>query len=160
MTGLKHHRIAKNLSLKELATLAETSRFTIENYENPDSAQNGNSEIYLRLANALEVTIDELLRPDYPELDDPKAGREGKRRSATANPMNPITVYRDAHGLTFMQIATLIGNTTKESGRKACAAQQPLERHINALAVKEGISADEFRALYSPENIRTRNGRV
>lgn len=151
MKVLRKHRVDMGISQAELAALANVSYETIRKYEDPDYSGCGNAEIYLRLSDILVVPIDELLRTDYPETADGLAGH-GMRRSSTAVNENPVTVYRNEHKLTFREVASRLGRTSRECGRKACAAKVPLGQHINALAIYEGITPEELLARYSPSD--------
>lgn len=153
MNGIRYHRIQNGASQMTLADRVGVGYWTIRKYESPDYSGNGSTDVYVRIGDALGVTLDELLSDNYPEIPDPFAGH-GMRRSSTAVSENPLTVYRNVYSLTFSELAVRLGNSTKESGRQACATSVPLEKHINALAAYEGITPEEFLTKYTLGEVR------
>lgn len=147
MNGVAYYRIKRGLSLATLSEVAGVGIPTMERYESTDGNYRGNGNVYLRLSDALGVPIVELIRENYPDIPDPTAKRK-QLPSRTANPANPITRYREAHQLSFKELAQRLGNTTRESGRKACHRNVPLNEHIEALASYEGITSAEFYIKY------------
>ena len=148
MTGLAYHRISQDLSCRELAKKVDCPEGSVRFYEKHLIPQRkGRSSLYIAFSDALGVPIQELLRTDMPQLVDRKSGlivRPGR----TANPGNPIAVYRSRHRLTFKEIAVLLGNTTREAGRLACARAEALEEHIVKIAAHEKLTPKEFTKKY------------
>ena len=147
MTGLEFYRIKKDLSRNELAEQVGCVTATVALYEKLVQEGKGRSSLWLTFSNALGVPVSELMRTDLPELVDRKNGWLN-RPSRTANPDNPIAVYRAAKHLTYGEISEIIGCTTREAGRLACAKTTPSKKHIVALARYEKMSPEEFIRKY------------
>jgi len=143
VTTIKKYRLQANLTQKELARRCGIATQTLVKYERPNC--NGIRRIYLRIREVLEIPMDELLN-ECPESNSPRC----LYRSRTENHSNPITTYRHVKRLTYNLLAPLIGATTKEAARKACARKTPVEAHIERLAAFEGVTPAEFITTYSP----------
>lgn len=152
MNGLIFYRRKAKLTRDELSALANVSTGTIMRYEEEGWNGQGNGNTYLRIADVLGTTIDELLRDDLPNL----GGTEPRyaQRSKTENPNNCLTVYRMKHRLTFDQLGQRIGGVTRERARQVCSSATPSDIHILAASNYEGMSEDEFVMKYAPENIQ------
>ena len=148
ISGVKYHRSKAKLGRDKLASFAGISRGTLWNMEASCELPDISSVLYMRLAEALHVSVEELLTPhDDSELED---GDKTAYPSKTENLKNPIAVYRKQHGLTVAQLGERLGGKSKEWGRQACASEHPSEKQIEALAACEGITPEEFLRLYAP----------
>jgi hypothetical protein len=105
---------------------------------------------YRKVADALKVTIDDLIRIDFTYIGDDFPKRS-PYTSKTENLSNCITVYRRNNLLTYDRLAIRLGVTTRERARQICSSKTPLLKHIETLAKFENISTMEFIKKYSSE---------
>ncbi len=146
MNGVKYYRLVRGISIKMLAEKSDLSEMTIVNMEKLDVPHSIAIKNYKKVRAALGVRVDELFCNDFPEITEKtRAGYSSK----TENAGNCITVYRSTEKLTFKALAHRMGVTSRECARQACAAKEPLEKHVLALATYEGMTAEEFRRTYS-----------
>ena len=151
MIGLAYYRIQRDLSRREFAKQVGTTEGSVRTYEERLAPQGrGCSSLWLTFSDYFGVSVEELLKSDYPDIPD-RNNQMLYRKSRTANPSNPVTVYYRTHRLSYRELAELLGKTSRECGRKACAAQQASRKHIRTLAKYEGISEEEFIRKYSNE---------
>ena len=147
MNGLKYHRLRKRLPQSTLAKQSGVCIPTIEKIEANEHPDTIYTTTYIKLSDALKVTIDDLLRQDYPDdilENNCKAGYI----SNTENSNNCITVYRHTRRLTFDALGRRLGKT-RECARKACARARPLHKHIMILAEYENMSIEKFIDKFS-----------
>lgn len=154
MNGVRHYRIQLGLPRSRLAELADVSITTIAAMEQMHEPYGIYTYNYMKVREVLGAPLDELVRDDYSDRED--AGYASvPRESQTENHDNCISVYRNMKKLSFQKLAERLGATSRECGRLACAASEPLEKHIRALAEYEGIWAKDFIKLYSPKREET-----
>ena len=145
MYGIEYQRLRCRFSVREFAKRAGVSFVYVNRAcQNPWVIS---GHIAIKLADALGVSIDELVRVYEGEEVDNFSHRAAVR-SRTANPGNCLERYRIANRLTFAELARRLGNTSREAGRKACLQEKPLRKHIHAIAKYEGISEEAFREKY------------
>ena len=145
MFGMEYHRLRQKISLDDLSSTANVSKPTIGYAQKHPWIITG--RIAIQLADALGVTIDELVR----EYDGDEANHLSKRtgrKSRTANPENCLEHYRQEKNLSVESLAKRLGNSTREAGRKACIRKTPIRKHVVLLANYEGISESVFRDRY------------
>jgi hypothetical protein len=99
---------------------------------------------YRKVSSALGVSVDELIRNDYPDFR-----KRAPYPSKTEHPSNCIAIYRLMKMLTFQQLAEHMKVTSRERARQVCAEEFPLQKHIKTLAKRENISVTEFINRYS-----------
>ena len=157
MTGLEYYRIKKDLSRKALAEQVGCTESSVRLYERLASQGKGRSSLWVAFSDYLGVSVAELLKSDFPGVPD-RNNQMYFRKSKTANSENPITVYYRAHRLSYRELAERMGYTTRECGRKACAAERASPQHIRALAEYEGISVSAFVRKYS-SNTKEKEGK-
>ena len=105
--------------------------------------------IYMRVSEAFEVPIADLLREhSESELD---AGDHTAYPSRTDGQQNCVAVYRRVKGLTLEQLAQLLGSSNRQCAQLACAGEKAGRKHVRLLAAHEGISPEEFRQIYAPD---------
>lgn len=105
--------------------------------------------IYMRLAEALTVTVDELI-DDY----DPSLLQDGDRHAYAAKQKsirNPIAVYRHEENLSLQQLAGRMGVTSREWARRICNEETASPKLLRRLAEFENISEEEFAGRYAVE---------
>ena len=146
MNGIEFHRRKRKLAQYELAKMSKVTAVTIHHLEK--GIDLGTSMvIYIRLAEVLGCTVDDLLA-DY----DPSLLSDGDRH--TYNGMhspakNIVDMYRITKNLTFELLAVRLGIGSREGARKACNRQNPSQRHLQVLADYEGISRSDFEQIYA-----------
>lgn len=148
MTGIAYYRIKQNLSRSELSQKAGVAKETVSLYEKLAARGKGRIWIWLKFSDCLAVSVDELLRDDFPDLID-RTDPHKFRTSRTANPNNPITNYYLANRLTFGELATRLGRTSRECARVVCSAEKASDAHLNTLAAYENMTKEEFIKKYS-----------
>lgn len=150
MNGIRYFRKKNKLAIYELSKLSHVCKPTIHSLEEaiqPTTALN----IYLRLADALGVTLDELL-DDY----EPSLLKDGDRHTDRRNsklPRNPIASYRMAENLTLQQLANRMGVTSREWARRICDEDFASRKLLSRLASFENMTESEFLRRYAVEEV-------
>ena len=150
MNGIRYFRKKNKLAVFELSELSHVSKPTIHNLEesiNPATTLS----IYLRLAEALGVTLDELL-DDY----DPALLKDGDRYPYPAKQKparNSIAVYRRTENLSLQQLADRMGVSSREWARRVCDEEIASSKLLRRLAAFEGVTEDEFVRIYAVEEV-------
>lgn len=148
MNGIRFYRKKNKLAVYELSEMSHVDKVTVHRLEvkiNPTTSLS----IYLRLADALGVTLDELL-----EDHDPVLLRDGDRHAYAGGPKilrNPIAVYRHDENLSLQQLAGRMGVTSREWARRVCAEETASPKLLRRLAAFESISEAEFLRRYAVE---------
>ena len=147
MTGVAFWRRKRRLGYYRLQEKCGISVQTLKLLEE-DRSETRSMEVYLRLATALEVSVDELLR-EYDESQ-LSMGDQRTRKNATSAG-NCIGVFRRCENLTLTQLASLLGVGSRECARRLCISAEPMERHIATLAAYLNMEPEAFRAKYALE---------
>lgn len=150
MNGIRYFRKKNKLAVYELSELSHVSAPTIHSLESTIQPTTALS-IYLRLADTLGVTLDELL-DDY----DPTLLKDGDRHTYCGNtkpPRNPIAVYRMAENLTLQQLADRMGVTSREWARRICDGDCVSGKLLRRLAAYENMTETEFLHCYAVEEV-------
>ena len=116
MNGVQYYRIKSGLTVNDLYRATGVYPPTIRAMERVGSVNNMYPRNYLTLRDYFGVPVDELLREDFPELEEPSGNHN--RGSATENPNNCLAVYRKRHKLSLRGLGDLIGASHE------CACQQ------------------------------------
>jgi transcriptional regulator with XRE-family HTH domain len=146
INGIRYHRLKQRLSMTELADRAGMFSSALGKVERQHNLDNLHGSTLLNLSNALHVPADELV-----QFYDSSLLKEGDRASYPSqsdNLNNCVAIYRRATGITYADLAKRLGITTKEGGRKACNRDTPSPKHVQALALYEHISPEEFSRRY------------
>lgn len=146
MNGIGFYRRKNKLAVYELQNLSHVSAATIHTLETKINPQSPLS-IYFRLAEALNVTLDELL-DDY----DPALLKDGDRHAYGRKPKpagNVIAVYRWEENLSLQQLADRMGVTSREWARRICGRSDASPKMLKRLIGFEGISEEEFMRRYA-----------
>ena len=150
MTSVEYHRRKHGLSQSTLAAKTGISVMTIQNYEHGGIPGHTSVTPLLNLADALGVTLDELLlERDAKELTSKDRTRH---RSYINSPRNAVSNYRIAHTLRFQELADRLGVGSRESARVICRRPTARRKHILTLSGYEKISPEEFLELYLPND--------
>ena len=146
MTGVAYYRRKRGLTRLELAARSGATVQTIMNYEQKGVPSRAYVSVLLNLADALGVTLDELLA-EHDERELTTLDRS-KRESRIRSPRNAVSNYRIARNLRYQELADLLGLRDRESARVVCRRETAREKHILALSRHEGISAEKFLEQY------------
>ena len=155
MTSVEYHRRKNGLSQSALAAKSGLSEMTIQNYEHHGIPGHTSVTPLLNLADALGVTLDELLlEHDGAELT---TKDRSKRKSYIDSPRNAVSNYRIAHNPRFQELADRLGVGSRESARVICRRPTARRKHILTLSGYEKISPEEFLELYLPDDPENSN---
>jgi hypothetical protein len=146
MSGIKYHRLVSGLSIEQLAKQCNISKPTLRTMEGQEEPYGISGAYYIRVAEALKVTPDELIKSDFPDDSVPIRAPYPTR---TGNKHNPIFVYRMGKKMSCQQLAYLLGFKSRERARQLCSAKTPMEKHVKALAKLENLSCEKFKQKYS-----------
>ena len=146
MNGIKYFRCKNRMRVYDLACASDVSVRTITKLEKKLEPTTS-LDIYVRIASALSVTLDDLLI-DYDDetlqdCDHPTVKRKSSKIS------NCIEVYRQEENLTFQQLAARMGGFSRQWAKEVCTAEKPSRKTIVLLAAQEGISLEEFERRYA-----------
>ncbi len=146
MNGIKYFRCKNRMTLSDLDRASGVNISTISKLEKKIEPTTS-LDIYVRIASALSVTLDDLLI-DYDDetlqdCDHPTA----KRKSKNIN--NCLEAYRRYENLTFQQLGVRMGGLSRQRAQMICAADLPNRKALELLAQYEGISLEEFEQRYA-----------
>ncbi len=150
MTGLCYWRNKKRFSKASLSEKTGLSTGLITQMEKRLSPYTVLS-IYIKLAEALGVTVDQLLE----EYDDAElgVGDHGSYRTGKGIRFAPncIAEYRIIKNFTFQELGGILGLTSRQGAKRICDLPDAPEKYVKTLAAREKISAEEFRLRYEPK---------
>lgn len=145
MNGILFYRRKQHKTRIHVANLAGICEPTVKRLEEEIDLQTPCS-YYMKLADALGVTVEELIA-EYPEsLLLP--GDHFVRESASCHPENALANYKLEHNLNFDQLAKLLGLAARECARVACRPAAAKPEYMATLAALHGISSKEFHRRY------------
>ena len=150
MNGIRYFRKKNKLAIYELSELSHVCKPTIHSLEKAIQPTTTLST-YLRLADALGVTLDELL-DDY----DPALLKDGDRHAYIGRqkpPRNPIAVYRREENLSLQQMADRMGVGSREWARRICDKTIASPKLLRRLAAYENVTEAEFLRRYTVEEV-------
>lgn len=148
MIGVKYYRMRRGLSREKLSKITGISIPTLGTMEKANEPGSICALSYRKVADCLNVPIDELIRNDLPDSGD-GINKRAPYPSRTENLNNYISIYRKANMLTFEKLALRLGITTRERARQVCSVEIAMSKHVEALARYENISTIEFIQKYS-----------
>ena len=143
MNGVQYYRIINGLTVNALSRATGINLQTIRNMEQSGSV--ANSQSYLTLRNYYGVPVDELLREDFPELEEPE--RNHNRGSTIENPDNCLAVYRRQHRLSLRGLGEIL-HRSHECMRVQCSHPAPRAKYVRILADRESLTVEEFYEIY------------
>lgn len=110
----------------------------------------------IRLADFLQVTVDQLFEVhSTSELED---GDHPQGISKYHNPGNCLYNYKIRHGLTHKQLAKRLGGITTQYAQYLCSQPYALKGGIARICVYEGMSKEEFLAIYGGNGVEEEAG--
>lgn len=149
MNGIKFWRLKRRMSYAELARRSNCSYDAISHLEKGI----GDSTSYLfllRLADALGVTLDDLL-DEYPE-DALSPGDHPAARYTAQMALNPVGRYCREHNISLPQYAQMAGVRSRQAARRVWTKQKLKPSNVRPLAELEGLTVEEFLCRYEEEN--------
>ena len=145
MNGIEYYRRKRHMTVKDLSAASHVTGDTIRSLEK--HIQDTTSlNIYRRLAEALSVTVDELIL-EY-SCDDLAVGDRPTSRRGDSR-CNCIDKYRWEENIPLDELARRMGIGSKERARQVCNMPLPSRKNLLKLAEYENISVDEFETLYA-----------
>ena len=141
MYGVEYYRKMQNMTVAQLAEQTGVGASLITKMAR--CPYEVTARTALRVADALNITLDQLVEERF-DRDSVSLPKKAGAKSNTANPENILEKYRQEKGISFHELALRIGNTTREAGRKACARDKALGKHIRVVAANEGLTVEEF----------------
>ena len=146
MTGVEYWRCKRRLSRSALVKRSGVSEKTLHRMEE-GVCPTTKLSIYMDVARALDVPIDELARI-YAEEDLESGDRPACRQKAQRD-VNCIAVYRRVRNLTHQQLVERLGAHSREWSRQVCSNPRPNKKALLILAKYEGITVEEFERRYA-----------
>lgn len=146
ITGTEYFRRLAGLSRRELARLAGVCEPVIHDMCIGRRELKRKLWIYMRVANALGVTVGQLVKHYEGNVLD--EGGYGFFPSKRECPKNSIAVYRRRMGLTYEELGRRMGNRSKERARQVCAESMPNRKYVKILAEFEGLTTAEFYRIF------------
>lgn len=148
ITGLEYYRRKHRWSRFELWRRSGVRRESIEDYEAGASLERCRMHTALRLADALGITVDQLL--EIHTQDELEVCDKNYRPSEMHDPDNVLTVYRKVHNYTIREFGKILG-ITGWGASKLCRTPVAKEIYVRKLADLEGMSLEEFYETYRLE---------
>ena len=107
----------------------------------------------LPLANAFEVTVDDLLR--YYPKSAVRAGDHYVRKTEATNPNNAIERYRREHNYSMQELANILGSVSRSGAFRICTKTAAARKYVLLICNHEGITETEFRLHYGESKGKT-----
>lgn len=145
MNGIRFWRLKRHMSYAALCKAANCSYGTIRRLEE-EIADSTSSALLLRLADALGVTLDQLVM-DYP-ADAVSWGDHPVPKRTSDKPLNTVGRYCRHHNLTLTELARLLGKRSKQAAQHTCIKPTLKPEDILPLARREGVSVEDFISRY------------
>lgn len=152
MNGIQYFRRRSGMKVGALAKIVGHSDQYLRAVEHGDVSGVVSVETYERLSTALDASIDELLRNDWPD-DVPESGNCG---SNVADPDNAVTRYRNAKGISYAELGNRLGGQTRQNASHICSGKIYPRKAIEKLAKYEGVTVGGFLQLYGAERLEIR----
>lgn len=150
ISGTEYHRSKARMSIRRLAERAGVSVAVLQKLCGGKPPMSTPLEKYMRVAEALGVSIAEFLQMhDGRELD---VGDQTAYPSRTERMTNCVAVYRRVKGLTYEMLAERLGSPNRGCGHRAYMTAQAGKKHMRVLAAYEGITPEQFRKMYAPHD--------
>lgn len=150
MTGVQFYRSKLGLSRNTLSARSGLCVATIMNYEQKGIPDHTPVSPLLNLADALGVTLDELLTEH--DASDLTTADRIKCSSKINSPRNAISNYRIAHNLRYQELADRLGVGSREAARVICKRETARRKYILTLSAYEQFSPEEFLERYLPKD--------
>ena len=149
MNGMKYHMYFDHLSVQEVAERSGICRDRVLRFCH-NIPEGTSMKVLYRLACAMDVTVDELVR-EYPDSAMAPGDHPAVQAKRTDKAMNALGVYRRRKNLTYDEFTALLGLRSRQATYVKCTAPVPDSRCVELLAKREKMSAEAFLALYREE---------
>lgn len=146
INAFEYHRRKQHISIAELSKRTGLCWSTVSK-KSLEAIENMNLYDLIRVASALGITLEDAIRP-YDRRDLTPSDRP-KRVCVSVNLQNPIYIYKEKNNLTYQSLAHLLGMTTREGARQACARKKAADHLVLRLAAHEHIKLEDFFEKYS-----------
>ena len=148
MNGIKYWRLKNRMTLAELSDCADITITTVR-YLEKKVRDTTTVDIYVRISDALGVTVDDLLI-EYSD-DALQDGDRPVSKHGGTKLINCIAMYRKTENLTLQQLAARMGVSSRERARQICNTPMPSRKNLLKLAEYENLSLQEFEVRYAVE---------
>lgn len=145
VTGLELNRRKRHLSGAALAALAGVGTSRVVRLENHGGELGSYGETLVRIANVMDLSVDELFRKHRAE--ELEKGDRSHAAAESKNRKNCIDNYRVRNNLTFRELGRRLG-TSHECARKVCCTDVAREEYAARLAFAEKLSLEAFQRRY------------
>ena len=145
ITGLEFYRRRQHWSKFELGRQSGIHRDSIAFFEARESLERCRMDKILALADALGVTVDQILEIHTREELGPKD--KNFRPSEKHHPENILAIYRKANNYTLSEFGEVLG-ITQWGASKLCRPPVAKEKYVRKLADMEGMTLEEFYDNY------------
>ena len=148
MTGVKYYRILNKLSREKLAEMTGISIPTLKKMEIATNPSRICASNYRKVSLALQVSVCELIRYDFPDPEDGGPVRT-PRKSKVDNKNNCISVFRLKKGMTYQRLADYMKLSSRQRAHQICCDEEPLTKYVEMLARCQNMNVADFIKEYS-----------
>ena len=145
VTGLELNRRRRHMSEAAIAAMAGVGTSRVVRLENHGGELGSYGETLVRIANVMDLSVDELFRKHRAE--ELEKGDRSHAAAESKNRKNCIDNYRVQYNLTFRELGRRLG-TSHECARKACCPNTAREEYAARLAFAEKLSLEAFQKRY------------
>lgn len=145
VTGLELNRRRRHMSEAAIAALAGVGTSRVVRLENHGGSLGSYGETLVRIANVMDLSVDELFRKHSAE--ELTKGDRSHAEATSKNRKNCIDNYRVQYNLTFRELGRRLG-TSHECARKVCCTDVAKEKYAARLAFAEKLSLEAFQKRY------------
>ena len=145
VTGLELNRRRRHMSEAAIAALAGVGTSRVVRLENHGGELGSYGETLVRIANVMDLSVDELFRKHSAE--ELTKGDRSHAEATSKNRKNCIDNYRVQYNLTFRELGRRLG-TSHECARKLCCTDVGKKKYVARLAAAEKLPLEEFRRRY------------
>ena len=145
VTGLELNRRRRHMSEATIAALAGVGTSRVVRLENHGGSLGSYGETLVRIANVMDLSVDELFRKHSAE--ELTEGDRSHAEATSKNRKNCIDNYRVQYNLTFRELGRRLG-TSHECARKVCCTDVGKKKYVARLAAAEKLPLEEFRRRY------------
>lgn len=145
MNGLRYWRLKRHMSYSTLAKEAGGSGTTIRNLE--EHLGHVSSDRLVRLADALDVTVDDLVR-EYPEDSIGLGDHPRSKYTMDKERLNPVGRFCRIHNISLPEYTALAGKNSKQAALRVWTKLKLRPGEILPLAQMEGLSIEDFLLRY------------
>ena len=145
VTGLELNRRRRHMSEAAIAAMAGVGTSRVVRLENHGGELGSYGETLVRIANVMDLSVDELFRKHRAE--ELEKGDRSHAAAESKNRKNCIDNYRVQYNLTFRELGRRLG-TSHECARKVCCTDVAKEKYAARLAFAEKLSLEAFQRRY------------